>query len=64
MPFQQGSSQEVISANISELVKAGHKQDQAVAIAMKEAEKSKTKDGYGSKTMEFLDSIRKARESK
>ena len=41
MPLEKGSSQEVISANIAELVKAGHKQDQAVAIAMSQAGKTK-----------------------
>lgn len=41
MPLKQGSSQEVISANIAELVNAGHPREQAVAITMKEAGKSK-----------------------
>ena len=41
MPLQKGSSQEVISANIAELIKAGHDKDQAVAIAMKEAGQTK-----------------------
>lgn len=40
MPLQQGSSQEVISKNIAELVKAGHPQKQAAAIAYKEARDS------------------------
>lgn len=37
MPLEQGSSKETISSNISELVKSGHPQKQAVAIAMREA---------------------------
>lgn len=37
MPLQPGKSKEAVSANIKELVKSGHKKDQAVAIAMKEA---------------------------
>jgi len=37
MPLKQGSSQEVISHNIAELVRAGHPQKQAEAIAYKEA---------------------------
>jgi uncharacterized protein len=37
MPLKQGSSREVISANIAELVRAGHKSSQAAAIAYKEA---------------------------
>ncbi len=41
MPLQKGSSEEVISANIAELIKAGHPKDQAVAIAMREEGKMK-----------------------
>src|SRR5690349_3171627 len=37
MPLQKGSSQEVISANIAELIRAGHPKDQAAAIAYKMA---------------------------
>lgn len=37
MPLKQGSSKEVISANIAELINAGHDPDQAVAIAYREA---------------------------
>lgn len=40
MPLQPGSSDEAVSANIAELVKAGHSRDQAIAIAMKEAGRS------------------------
>lgn len=39
MPLEKGSSSETISSNIGELVKAGHKQSQAAAIAYKEAGK-------------------------
>ena len=41
MPLEKGSSQEVISKNIEELVKAGHPQKQAAAIAYKEAGEKK-----------------------
>jgi hypothetical protein len=41
MPLQQGHSDAVVSANIAELVKEGRPQDQAVAIAMREAGKSR-----------------------
>lgn len=37
MPLQSGSSASVISANIAELVRAGHPQNQAAAIAYKKA---------------------------
>lgn len=43
MPLMKGSSKEVISENIAELMRAGHPQDQAIAIAYKEAGKSKSK---------------------
>ncbi len=42
MPLQSGSSQEVISANIAELIKSGHDKDQAAAIAYKHAGKGAT----------------------
>ena len=41
MPLKSGSSQKVVSANIKELVEAGHPQKQAVAIAEREAGKAK-----------------------
>lgn len=40
MPLESGKSQATIYHNIYELVKAGHEQPQAVAIAMKTAGKS------------------------
>jgi hypothetical protein len=40
IPLEKGSSKKVISENISELVHAGHPQQQAIAIAMKQAGKS------------------------
>jgi hypothetical protein len=38
MPMKNGSSKKAISQNIKELVKVGHPQDQAVAIAMSHAQ--------------------------
>lgn len=40
MPLKKGHDPRVISSNIEELKKAGHKHDQAVAIALSQARKS------------------------
>jgi hypothetical protein len=39
MPLLKGSSQEIIDQNISEMVNAGHPEDQAVAAAYRSAKK-------------------------
>ena len=43
MPLKHGHSKNVISANIRELIRAGHDPKQSVAIALKVAEKGKKK---------------------
>ena len=48
MPLHSGSSQQVVSKNISEMVQSGHPHDQAVAAAMRKKDESKAK-GKGPK---------------
>jgi ribosomal protein L12E/L44/L45/RPP1/RPP2 len=43
MPLLTGKTKKVIGQNISEMIKAGHPQAQAVAAAMRMAGKSKPK---------------------
>ncbi len=40
MPLKKGAGKAVVSKNISEMVKSGHSQKQAVAAALNEARKS------------------------
>jgi len=42
-PLRKGHSKKTVSENISEMVKAGHPQDQAVAASHDEARKSAKK---------------------
>jgi hypothetical protein len=45
MPLKQGSSQKTISANISEMMRAGRPRKQAVAAALSTARKSRAEGG-------------------
>lgn len=42
MPLERGGSNAVVSRNIAELRRAGHPEAQSVAIAMREAGRSRT----------------------
>jgi hypothetical protein len=49
MPLESGSSRAVIGGNISEMIRAGHPRDQAIAAAMNKAGKSKMTGKNGAK---------------
>lgn len=61
MPLEKGKSQEVISRNIAELIKAGHKPDQAAAIAYKEAGESHNDANDADQT--YVEALRHAQQS-
>jgi hypothetical protein len=43
MPLESGSSREIVSRNIREMVRSGHPQRQAIAAALSNARKGKRK---------------------
>lgn len=45
MPLAKGKSKAIISENISEMVRAGHPQDQAIAAALNTARKTRAPGG-------------------
>lgn len=60
MPLKSGSSKEIISSNIAELVKSGRPQNQAIAIAYQKAGKSKKmSEGGEAKESSAYDKLKK-----
>ena len=49
MPLKKGSSDETISENIRRLMREGYPQDQAIAIAYRNAGRSRKKKGKSKK---------------
>ena len=45
MPLAKGKSQETISANIAEMIRSGHPQDQAIAASLDTARRSRAEGG-------------------
>jgi hypothetical protein len=55
MPLKKGSSQKIVSSNISELMHSGRPQNQAVAIALKTArDATRAKRAFGGHAPDFM----------
>jgi uncharacterized protein len=63
VPLKAGSSHAVISENIAELIKAGHKPDQAEAIAYREAGRARDDDPAAEERRQAADRMALDRES-
>jgi len=61
VPLKAGSSRKTVSGNISEMVHAGHPQDQAVAASLRNARKTKRK---GVRNMNLSRDRKKGRHTK
>jgi len=53
-----GSDEKTISKNIAELIRAGHDQDQAIAIAMKKAGRSNQNESVSSSAIDVFNAIK------
>ena len=53
MPLRKGKSKSVISGNIRELMRAGHPQKQAIAIAMSHAGRSRKRKPRDRRDVKF-----------
>jgi hypothetical protein len=62
MPLRKGSSKEVVLYNVSELIRTGRSIKQAVAIALKEAVKTKKRREQGDQVPKSLSFINKIKE--
>ena len=49
MPLKKGSSQETISSNIREMMRAGHPQQQAIAAALSQSRRARAEGGVSEK---------------
>jgi len=54
MPLKKGASQKIVSSNISELVRSGRPQKQAVAIALNVARENRAKRAFGGHAPAFM----------
>jgi len=61
MPLQSGKSQEVISHNISEMIKSGHPREQAIAAALHKSRESDSESIHEVYWQNHLNSLERSR---